>query len=207
MENKVDIDGRIRNIGIQKGLTQRQTAEMVGVDQTTILSYENGRKNIDLPILSKIAKAMQVSLKDFIVSDVEVIDLPKTAKIIQLYSLPASDGNGMFPNEIYVIDHIATHRFDVDSAVKVDGDSMEPIVPNGAILLTRRTTDVRDGDMVLCTYDNHVFVKWFHKGNRNIYLISENPEYPPIKVEPRERFEIHGIVVDVIRGSRPKKEV
>lgn len=202
----MDIGERIRKVRIQRGLTQKELAEMVGVDQTTISSYENGRRNIDLPTLSKIAKALHISLKDLVTSEVEVIDLPKTAKIVPLYSLPASAGNGMFPDEVYIIDHIASHRIDADFAIKAEGDSMYPVVPDGAILLIRKTSDARDGDMVLCSYDGHIFVKWLHKDSGNIYLISENPEYPPIKIEPHERFEIHGIVVDVIRGSRPRRK-
>ena len=201
-----DIGRKIKELRKKRGLTQKDLGEMVGLDQTTISGYENGRRQIDLQKLMKIAQALGVDLKELISVDSKPSEISKVAKIIPLYSLPASAGNGMFPDEIYILDKIPTHRIDVDFAIKVEGDSMSPIVPDGAILLIKKAPEAKDGDMVLCTYDDHVFVKWFHKDNGKIYLVSENPAYSPILVEPHERFEIHGIVLDVIRDSKPKKK-
>lgn len=47
--------------------------------------------------------------------------------------MPVSAGNGVFPDEITVVEHIPVIRSDIDYAVRVVGDSMEPIAPNGII--------------------------------------------------------------------------
>ncbi len=201
-----DIGRKIKELRKKRGLTQKDLGEMVGLDQTTISGYENGRRQIDLQKLMKIAQALGVDLKELISVDSKPSEISKVAKIIPLYSLPASAGNGMFPDEIYILDKIPTHRIDVDFAIKVEGDSMEPVVPDGAIVFVKETPEARDGDMVLCTYDDHVFVKWFHRRGDDIYLISEIPLYSPIKVEEHDKFIIHGVVMDVLRGGKPRRK-
>lgn len=127
------------------------------------------------------------------------------AKEIPLYSVPASAGSGTFPETVEVIRMIPVVRTDVDFAVQIEGDSMEPTLPNKSIALVRRQAEVQDGDMIVCTYDGWVYVKWFHQVNGKIQLVSENPSYAPIVVEPHETFVVHGVVVDVMRGEKPKK--
>ena len=199
-----NIGEKIREIRLKRGLTIEQLAERIGLTPSVISKYEKGKLGIDIDRLIDIAKALRVDPNIFLSGEAKIVDIPKAAKTIPLYSLPVSAGNGMFPDEVYVIDHIVTHRFDVDFAVKVEGDSMEPIVPDGAIILVRKTQGAKDGDMILCTYDDHVFVKWFHKDGGEIYLVSENQQYAPIRVDPKEGFIIHGVVMGVIY-ERPKK--
>jgi repressor LexA len=200
------IGEKIKKIRLQRGLTIEQLAEKVGVSPSTISKYEKGKLGIDIDRLLEIAKALEVDPNVFFEGEeVSLTKLPKPVKVVPIYSLPVSAGNGRFPDEIYIIDYIAVHRLDVDFVIQVEGDSMEPIVPDGGYVLVRKTPEARDGNMVLCTYNGHEYVKWFHKRDGEIYLISENPIYPPIKVEKGDTFYIHGVVVDVIRGKEPTK--
>ena len=60
--------------------------------------------------------------------------------------------------------------------------------------------------MIICIYDGWVYVKWYIKRDNKIILLSENPIYSPIIVEPDNRFIIHGVVQDVML-QKPKKIV
>ncbi len=204
------IGSRIRNLREAAGLSQEEFARLLGVGRTAVSMWESGRNKPRLDKIYKMSKILGVKPEDIVpslsVSEIELLDIPKPVKIIPIYSLPVSAGNGMFPDEIYILDKLPVHRVDVDFAVKVDGDSMEPVVPDGAIVFVKETPEARDGDMVLCTYDDHVFVKWFHRRGDDIYLISENPLYSPIKVEEHDKFIIHGVVMDVLRGGKPRRK-
>ena len=54
----------IANIRKQKGLTQIQLAEMVGVNRFHISNIERGKSSPSLKLLIKIADALDVSLDD-----------------------------------------------------------------------------------------------------------------------------------------------
>ena len=56
---------RIRNLRQQMGISQMKLAELAQLDRTYITSVENGKRNISIINLEKIAAALNVSLKEF----------------------------------------------------------------------------------------------------------------------------------------------
>lgn len=52
---------RLHHIRTQRGLTQSELAELVGVEQNHISHIESGRRMMSLPLLREIAKALRVS--------------------------------------------------------------------------------------------------------------------------------------------------
>lgn len=67
--------------------------------------------------------------------------------------------------------------------VEVDGDSMEPTISNGDIILIRQQSDIDIGQIGLFIHDGEGYVKEKGKG----YLISHNEKYPPIKADETTR--------------------
>ncbi len=55
---------KIRNIREKKGLSQEKFALLIGMDRTYYASVENGKRNIALKNIKKIADGFQISLKD-----------------------------------------------------------------------------------------------------------------------------------------------
>ncbi len=61
-----DIVGkRIKELRLNKNLTQEKFAELCELDRTYITSLENGKRNISIINLEKICNALDISLKDF----------------------------------------------------------------------------------------------------------------------------------------------
>lgn len=52
----------IRNLRIEKGLSQEKLAEMAKVDPKTVIQIEGGKRNPTLRTLQKLATALRVSL-------------------------------------------------------------------------------------------------------------------------------------------------
>lgn len=50
----------------QKGLSQTELANRVGLKQTTISQYENGTRRPNLSIAKKVADALGMTLDDFV---------------------------------------------------------------------------------------------------------------------------------------------
>lgn len=90
-----------------------------------------------------------------------------------------------------------------DYFLRVKGDSMINVgIFEDDLLAVHRTTDVRNGQIVVARIDNEVTVKRFQqqKNKFHISLIAENPDYAPIEVDLREQeFAIEGLSVGVLR--------
>ena len=64
MNIKEKIGKRIKELRNQAGLTQMELAGRASLDRTYINSVENGRRNISITNIEKIAKALNVSIFD-----------------------------------------------------------------------------------------------------------------------------------------------
>jgi transcriptional regulator with XRE-family HTH domain len=58
MENRVRIGNLMASIRESKGMTQRQMAEKCGVTFQNISKIENGRYNVGVDVLSRMAEAL-----------------------------------------------------------------------------------------------------------------------------------------------------
>lgn len=54
----------IKEIRKKKGITQIELAEIIGIDQSTLSRYENGKRKVDIKTAQKIAIAFEVSLDE-----------------------------------------------------------------------------------------------------------------------------------------------
>ncbi|MBQ4521626.1 MAG: DUF262 domain-containing protein [Lachnospiraceae bacterium] len=132
--------------------------------------------------------------EDFLFGKVDSIEL----KLIKLYSLPASAGNGniLFDDNTPYVEISTTNR-KADFALKISGDSMEPEIPNGSIVLIKRQDMINSGQIGIFLYDGEIRCKKFYKNKKNISLISINKQYSPLNISSNRRLDILGVVIDV----------
>ncbi|SDS38079.1 SOS-response transcriptional repressor, LexA [Halopseudomonas xinjiangensis] len=88
-----------------------------------------------------------------------------------------------------------------DYLLRVKGMSMKDIgILDGDLLAVHRTTEVRNGQIVVARIGDEVTVKRFHKQGRKVSLIAENPDFAPIEIDLSEQeLIIEGLSVGVIR--------
>ena len=60
-----NIGSRIKELRGNRGISQESLAHLAGLDRTYINSVENGKRNIGIENIEKIAKALDVSVRDF----------------------------------------------------------------------------------------------------------------------------------------------
>ncbi len=82
----------------------------------------------------------------------------------------------------------------------VRGTSMmeDGILPGDRVIL-RRSSDARSGDTVAALLNGEATLKRLIRKKGTIELHPANPDYPVLSVDPRDRFEIQGILVGLIR--------
>ncbi len=89
-----------------------------------------------------------------------------------------------------------------DYLLKVYGMSMRDVgIMDGDLLAVKQAKEAKNGQIVVARLGDEVTVKRFHRNQHLIELLSENPDFKPIVVQPGELFELEGLAVGLIRGS------
>ena len=60
------LGNRVRSLRRQRGLTQVEMAEMLGVDRSYLSEIENGKKDPSLRVLKTLAEGFKLSLSQFL---------------------------------------------------------------------------------------------------------------------------------------------
>ena len=94
-----------------------------------------------------------------------------------------------------------------DYLLKVKGDSMrDEGIFDGDLIGVHRTSDARNGQVVIARIDDEITVKLLKigqgpLGNRTIRLLPRNPDYAPIEVQPGQDFAIEGLYCGLVRPN------
>ena len=90
--------------------------------------------------------------------------------------------------------------------LKVKGMSMKDIgIMDGDLVAVHRTPEVRNRQIVVARLENEVTVKRYKQEGSTVWLLPENDEFEPIRVNTREEeVIIEGIVVGVLRQGKSK---
>ncbi len=67
MNIKTKVGLNIREIRIKKGLTQEQLSLLTGIDRGYISNTEQGKRNISIIYLEKIAIALNINISDLFI--------------------------------------------------------------------------------------------------------------------------------------------
>ena len=83
--------------------------------------------------------------------------------------------------------------------VRVKGNSMEGAgIRNGDLLIVDRAEEPRNKSIVLGIIDGKCIVKRIKKKGRDQYLIPDNPEFKPIKIDNNMDFQVWDVVTYVV---------
>ena len=87
--------------------------------------------------------------------------------------------------------------------LRVHGMSMKNIgILDGDLVAVHRTPDVRSRQVVVARLDDEVTVKRYRQEGRLVWLLPENEDFEPIRVDLQEQsLVIEGVVVGVIRDG------
>lgn len=83
--------------------------------------------------------------------------------------------------------------------IKVTGDSMEPRIHEGALLIVDRMVEAKEGDIIVARLGQELCVKKLSiEEDGSVWLLSENPAYAPIQITEEMDFEAWGRVMNSI---------
>jgi len=118
-------------------------------------------------------------------------------RILRLYNLPVSAGTGNFLDdssyeEIEAPSYVPVA---VDFALRVSGDSMEPLIRDGQVIWVREQEILDSGEIGIFAYSGDVYCKKLIADGSRAYLRSLNPAYEDIEILEGFGFRAIGKVV------------
>lgn len=87
--------------------------------------------------------------------------------------------------------------------LRVRGMSMKDVgILDGDLVAVHRTPEVRNRQIVVARLEDEVTVKRYRQEGHWVWLLPENPDFAPIRVDLRQQpLTIEGVVVGVVRDS------
>ncbi len=184
-----------------------------GISQSTISKIENGKRKIKLETLSKIAKALGVSLEQLTGESASSIiedRLPGYRPIEpdNLFEVPVL-GTIRAGQPIYAQENIEGYML-VDRSIvrvgpgeevfylRVTGDSMTPKYQPGDLVLIRRQPAVANGEVAAVIIDDeNATLKKVYNINGEVWLYSTNPAYEPFKVSANQIYVLGKVLLRI----------
>lgn len=217
----------------EHGLSYRQFALQSGVTNGYISMLVNGANpktgkplRPTVETYEKLAHGMGISLNDLFET---MDDAPVSLATPSARPLPANlkPLGELHRQQVPLIGRVAAGQpimaetdyetfvdapVDCDTALEVQGDSMKPTYLPGDILYIKHRPDVSDGQVAVVLLDDEATLKHvYHDGRDGLTLISDNPDYPPIRAHGDEYdyIAIYGVPVGYTRIYKPdpKKKI
>lgn len=207
-----DIGKRIKARRKQLGYSAEKVAEMVGISPATMYRYEkNEIANMGTDKLLPIAEALSTT-PAYLMGWTDEADRKQMSPLpanvmrisdMKMHKIPligdVAAGTPIIAEqewEICIDSPIAA-----DYALRIEGDSMEPLYLNGDIVYIREQPDVDDGQVGVVLTDDSATLKYIYHIPNGLTLLSENKKYPPMHMtfDEFDTIRILGIVVGYTR--------
>ncbi len=176
-----NVGQRIFEARKRRKISRKEIADFLQVHETTIKRYEDGNtKKLPTDRLEKIAKYLNTSIEYLMGWEDE--QKPQGLKIPVLGTVAAG-----IP--ISAIEDILDYEEVPQSwenqgeffALKIKGDSMEPRMESGDVVIVKQQSDANSGDTVIVLVNgDDATCKKLQKTDKGIMLVSTNPKYPPM---------------------------
>lgn len=201
----------LNDVRNRRGLGHSQLALKAGLDGAVLHKMLYGTVKKANPFhLQALAKALRIDYKVLyqIIGYLDLEDATPEDKLtvveleqeIPVYSRVFAGSNGTLEYG-EIIEHITIPRLRNGTEVigiKVDGDSMEHTIPNGATILVKKDVEVNDKEVGVFIHNNTPYVKRLRKNENQMFLMSDNSAYLPIIVTENDDFVVVGKVVEVM---------
>ena len=192
-----DISEKLKKYRNNLGLSQTEVAEKIDITKPTYAGYEKG-KDISIGTLKKLANLFNVPFESFFDEDdskenIEMLRIPI------LSDVSAGYGKEALEEATHWIKLPSVIAKNADFGTFVSGDSMEPKINDGDLLLVHNIPQLDSGMIGIFLLNDNVFCKRYHYNpiTKETVLKSLNLNYKPIIVTDEDDFRIVGKVVGI----------
>ncbi len=182
------IIARLKELRLENNYSQEEVANHLYITQGAYAHYEGGRSQPPLKIIAKLATLYNVSI-DYLMAITDNRQplkdpILKVSKKIIKVPILGTIAAGLPIEAIQNIedyeDVIVPKSEDEKSyfCIRVKGNSMEPRIKNGDLIICKKQNDVDTGDIAAVLINGHeATVKKIKKDENGIWLIPNNPMF------------------------------
>ena len=169
---------RLKNLRKNKGLLQQDMADKIGVTKSAYGYYEQGKTTPDIVTAKKIAEILNVSI-DYLFGESDY----KKTKSVRIPVLGTVQAGIPIEAVQDIIDYEELNPEMLEHgeeyfALQVKGDSMQPKMDAGDIVIVRKQSDVNHGDTAIVLVNgSEATIKRVLKQEAGIMLAPNNPAY------------------------------
>lgn len=191
-----DTGSIIKKLRLKNNMTLEQLGDRIGVGKSTVRKWENGIiANMRRDNIAKLAEVFGVSPAYLIGSnstDTPDLDYGKKKKkgiTINVLGrvaarIPIEAVEDIIDTEEISEDMAATGEF---FGLRIHGDSMEPRMSEGDVVIVRKQEDAESGEIVIAMVNGcDATCKRLKKYTDGIMLLSNNPKYEPMVFSKEE---------------------
>ncbi len=187
---------RIKNLREELNMTQQELADKLEGAKSTVAMYEKGNRKPSLEVLVKLSEIFDCSIdyllgKTDVRKPVENINNPKKYYMCPVYGrISAGQPNwaeecieGRLPIDIELMNIVEPEEC---FFLRVNGESMNKEIQNGAYALIRKTDSVDDGDIAVVLVNGYdATLKVFNRQGDFILL-------EPMSTDPAFKTQVYG---------------
>lgn len=199
---------RIKKRRIELGLSADAVAMRLGKNRATIYRYENSDiENLPTTVLEPLAKMLETTPASLMGWEDDYLTYSKSSTEINILGrvaagIPIEAIENIIDTEEISEQLAATGNF---FGLQIHGDSMEPRIYEGDVVIVRQQDDAETGDIVIALVNgNDATCKRLSKYADGICLLSLNTKYEPMFFSNQEIMDkpvrIIGKVVE-LRGK------
>ena len=178
----MEVKDIIRNRRLELGLTMADIAKGVGVSEATISRWESGNiSNMRRHRIVKLAEVLRIKPSIIMEWDDEAnsskgILIPVLGHVAAGIPIEAVEDILDYEEISQAMASQGEHF-----ALKIKGDSMEPRIKDGDVVIVRKQSGVESGDIaVVLVNGDEATVKRIKKRPEGLMLIPSNPNYEPM---------------------------
>lgn len=188
---------KIKYLRKRSELTQAELAKKLDVAITTVSTWERGGNR---PLMDKIVLMSEIFnvpisyFFDEVTDDIKIVSVPVLGTIACGNPITATENVDEYQKEIE--NYLPSGSL---FYLKAKGNSMYPIIPDGALVLIKEQATVENGEIaaVLVNGDEEATIKRIKRIGNDILLQPENNAYEPIIINKNNPARIIGKVVRV----------
>jgi transcriptional regulator with XRE-family HTH domain len=219
MERMERAAGNVKYLRQQKGLTQQQFADLLGIKRSLLGAYEEGRAKPNMQTMERLIQIFGITIDQLLRDDLTrpsrrgAVPSPGATRVLAITVDKANRENIEFVPVKAAAGYLTGYndpqfvaelpKFNLPNlkegtyrAFELSGDSMIPIQPGSIIIgqFVERLDEIKDGHLyiVVSQRDGIVFKRLFNHISETGWLVlrSDNPAYQPYTLQPEEIMEI-----------------
>ncbi len=201
MKSNEEVIKYLNELRKQQKISISELARKVDMSKSTVSQYFNGKLQFPLNRAHDFARALGVTTDDLL-----GLDLSKVNPINRLTKIPLL-GTIACGDPILADENISGYLSEPTDLLpsgklfylRAKGQSMEPTIKDGSLVLIRQQPDVEDGEIaaILFMDDNEATLKRIKRAGPTVILMPDNREYEPIIASNSNPVRILGKAVRV----------